>query len=168
MLNVSDISNALKDRWEKVRPFRGFNMQSLVSEPCEPVTQRHKTPSIFDSLGRQLGALLSLVTDENRSFYVLTGIIVFSLLLATGAALTRRPWCDEAWFASPSYNLAHHGFMGMTILDPHGFIHTPYVQGVDRYTFWVMPGYLLLQAAWYKLVGLSVFSMRATSICGGW
>ena len=63
--------------------------------------------------------------------------------------------------------LAQHGFMGMTILDPHGFIHAQYVPGIDRYTFWDMPAYLLLQAAWYKIVGLSVFSMRVTSIFWG-
>ncbi len=52
----------------------------------------------------------------------------------------------------------------MTILDPHGFVFAPYVEGIDRYTYWVMPGYLLLQAGWYKVVGLSMFSARATSI----
>ena len=54
--------------------------------------------------------------------------------------------------------------MGMTVLDPHGYIFDPYVEGIDRYTYWVMPGYLLLQAAWYKVVGFGLFSMRAISI----
>ena len=40
------------------------------------------------------------------------------------------------------YNLTHHGFMGMTVLDPHGYIFDPYVEGIDRYTYWVMPGIL--------------------------
>ena len=55
----------------------------------------------------------------------------------------------------------------MTILDPHGFVFAPYVEGIDRYTYWIMPGYLLLQAGWYKVVGLSLFSARATSILWG-
>lgn len=51
----------------------------------------------------------------------------------------------------------------MTVLDPHGFVFAQYVPGIDRYTFWVMPGYLLLQAAWYKVAALSIFSMRLIS-----
>jgi len=167
VLNVSDIKNALKDRWVQVRALRGIIMQDFVSVQCEPVAPRLKPPSKYESLGRQLGTITSFLSDESWSTYTLAGIILFSLLFATGAALTRRPWCDEAWFASIGYNLDHHGFMGMTVLDPHGYIFHPNVEGIDRYTYWVMPGYLLMQAAWYKVVGLSLFSMRSISIFFG-
>lgn len=91
-------------------------------------------------------------------------IVSFSVILSCAEALTRRPWCDEAWFASPAYNLLHHGFMGMTVLDPHGFPFAPLVNGIDRFTYWVMPGYIIAQVAWYKLVGFHLFSMRALSV----
>ena len=159
-----DIGSTLKNFWVKLRTPGNFTRNSFASVQSEPVTHHHTTPSWYATLGGQLGSVASFISDRGRSPYLLLSTMAFSLLLATGVALTRRPWCDEAWFASPSYNLARHGFMGMTILDPHGFIHTTYVQGIDRYTFWVMPGYLLLQAAWYKMVGVSVFSMRATSV----
>ncbi len=169
MFKVSAFSNVLKDRWVwvKVRALRGIPMQSFVSVEYESETSRPKAPSPYERLGRQLGGITSFFSDERRSTYVLAAVVLFSLLLATGAALRRRPWCDEAWFASVAYNLIHHGFMGMTVLDPHGYIFHPYVEGIDRYTYWVMPGYLLLQAAWYKVVGFSLFSMRALSILWG-
>ncbi len=145
-------------------------MQSSDLFQSEPLGCQHKEVSNckrYKNLTSRLRAMASFLSARSHSTYTLAGIILFSLLWATGAALTRRPWCDEAWFASPPYNLNHHGFMGMTILDPHGFVFASYVEGIDRYTYWVMPGYLLLQAAWYKLVGLSVFSMRAISILWG-
>jgi hypothetical protein len=94
----------------------------------------------------------------------LASVVVGCCLLAFGIAETKRPWVDEAWFASIAYNLIHKGVMGMTVLDPHGFIFAPLVPEVDRYTFWVMPGYPFLQAVWFKLFGLSVFTMRALSV----
>ena len=48
-----------------------------------------------------------------------------------------------------------------------GFRSPLYVDGIDRYTYWIMPGYLLMQAAWYEVFGLSLFSMRAISIFWG-
>src|SRR4051794_29598953 len=82
----------------------------------------------------------------------LGAILVLSVLLSSAFALTKRPWCDEAWFASPAYNLLHRGSMGTTILDPHGFPYTPDLKAIDRFTFWVMPAYFVAQAAWYKIV----------------
>lgn len=91
-------------------------------------------------------------------------ILLTSVVLSCALALAKRPWCDEAWFASPAYNLAYHGTIGTTILDPHGFAYTPDLKGVDRFTYWIMPGYILAQAAWYRVVGFSLFSMRLLSI----
>ena len=164
---MSALSNALKDRWVKVRGLREVAMQKFVFVEFEPATSRRKAPSRYERLGRQLGTVISFFSDESRSAYVLAGIILFSLLFATGAALTRRPWCDEGWFASIGYSLNHRGVMGMTVLDPHGYIFHPNVEGIDRYTYWVMPGYPLLQAAWYRVVGLSMFSMRSISLLWG-
>lgn len=54
--------------------------------------------------------------------------------------------------------------MATTILDPRGFAYTPNLKGVDRFTYWVMPAYLVTQAVWYKIMGFSLFSMRLLSI----
>jgi hypothetical protein len=97
---------------------------------------------------------------------LLFATVALSLALSVGVALTMRPWCDEAWFASPAYNLLRHGFMGTTILDPHGFVFAPVVEGLDKFTYWIMPGYIFFQVACYKIAGFSLFSMRAISL--GW
>jgi 4-amino-4-deoxy-L-arabinose transferase-like glycosyltransferase len=164
VFKVSALGNALKDQWVKVRGLREIAMQNFVLVEYEPATARRKAPSWYESLGRKLGTVISFFSYKSRSTYVLIGIILFSLLFATGAALTRRPWCDEGWFASIGWSLIHRGVMGMSVLDPHGYIFHPNVEGIDRYTYWVMPGYPLLQAAWYKVLGLSLFSMRSISL----
>jgi 4-amino-4-deoxy-L-arabinose transferase-like glycosyltransferase len=91
-------------------------------------------------------------------------MVVF-LLLSVGSARTRRPWCDEAWFADPAYNLITNGMMGTTILEPAGHYRHPI--GIQQHTYWVMPLHILGQAAWYKLVGFSLDSLRALSILFG-
>ena len=91
-------------------------------------------------------------------------VIAVFCSLATGLVLTKRPWCDEAWFASIAYNLMHHGRMGMTVLDPHGFIFAPVVKGIDRYTYWLMPAHVFMQVAWYKLFGFGLFALRSMSV----
>ena len=105
--------------------------------------------------------------DGKRYRVVLAFVILLSLALSAGLAFSRRPFCDEAWFASPPYNLIKHGHMGMTVLDPHGFVFATLVKDIDKYTYWVMPGYLLAQAAWYSVFSFSLFSMRALSIAFG-
>ena len=90
------------------------------------------------------------------------------LVLVAWTARTRAPWCDEGWFASPAYNLAFRGFMGTTVLDPGS--GTPVMNtytrldGIDKYTYWVMPLQLIAQAGWYKLLGFGLLRMRALSI----
>jgi 4-amino-4-deoxy-L-arabinose transferase-like glycosyltransferase len=88
-------------------------------------------------------------------------------LLAVGISLTKRPWCDEGWFASIAYSMLHKGVMGMTVLDPHGFVFAPLVPEIADYTYWVMPGYVFMQVAWYKLFGLSLIAMRSISVVWG-
>jgi hypothetical protein len=54
--------------------------------------------------------------------------------------------------------------MGLTVLDPHGFIFAPVVKGIDRYTYWLMPAHAFMQVAWYKLFGFGLFALRSMSI----
>lgn len=110
----------------------------------------------------------------NRAYQgVATAVLVLYLLFTAGTALTKRPWSDEGWFASPAYNLANHGYMGTSILEsvePRG-----QQKGIDKYTYWVMPLDIVAQAAWYKILGFGLFQMRMLSafwgllaICSWW
>jgi len=40
---------------------------------------------------------------------LLLAIAALFLAATVSVALTRIPWCDEAWIASPGFNLAVHG-----------------------------------------------------------
>lgn len=107
---------------------------------------------------------LSLAVTNGGSAAIFAALAAVSVSLAFGLALTRRPWCDEGWFACAAFNLVRHGRLAITILDPHGFPFAPYVEGIHRFTFWVLPGYLLALAGWNKIFGFGVLAMRGLSI----
>ena len=83
--------------------------------------------------------------------------------LALGEVQRLAPTSNEAWFASPALNLATRGFLGTTILEPAG----TWLAGIDRHTYWAMPGHLLAQAACYRLFGFSLFTLRLLSVFWG-
>jgi hypothetical protein len=88
-------------------------------------------------------------------------VAVLYVLFAAGTALSKRPWSDEGWFASPALNLITKGTMGTSVLEtaePRG-----QQKGIDQYTYWVMPLHILAQAAWYKVLGFGLFQMRRLS-----
>jgi hypothetical protein len=95
-------------------------------------------------------------------------IVLIFLTLGLTNVLTRVPWCDEAWFGNPAYNLAYKGFMGTTVLDPASSTwKSVKLTGIDRHTYWVMPLSLLMNAAGFRLFGFSIFSMRLLSLFWG-
>jgi hypothetical protein len=95
-------------------------------------------------------------------------IVLVYLALGLTNVFTRAPWCDEAWFASPAYNLAYKGFMGTTVLEPAGSTwKSVKLTGIDRHTYWVMPLNLLWNAAGFRVFGFSIFSMRLLSLVWG-
>lgn len=87
---------------------------------------------------------------------------VFYLVLSVGLVCTRRPWCDEAWFASSAVNLVRYGFMGNTCLVSQGIW-----QNLDHYTYWQPPVYFLMEALVFKLYGIGLFQVRLISIFWG-
>ena len=104
------------------------------------------------------------------SHLVLVSALIVLVYLALGVTnvVTRAPWCDEAWFANPAYNLAYKGFMGTTVLDPASSTwKSVKLTGIDRHTYWVMPLNLLLNAAGFKFFGFSIFPMRLLSLLWG-
>ena len=93
------------------------------------------------------------------------GVLGLYLVLAAGTALSKRPWSDEGWFASPALNLITKGYMGTSVLEtvePRG-----QQKGLDKYTYWIMPLDILAQAAWYKITGFGLFQMRMLSTVWG-
>jgi 4-amino-4-deoxy-L-arabinose transferase-like glycosyltransferase len=84
------------------------------------------------------------------------------LTLATAAALTKAPWWDEGWFASPAVSLVTSGSMGSPVLMP-----SLWLQDIDKYTYWVMPLYPVSLAAWFKVAGVGLLAMRAFSLLWG-
>jgi Dolichyl-phosphate-mannose-protein mannosyltransferase len=111
--------------------------------------------------------------SERRTLAWATGcILLVFLLAATSIVLTKRPWVDEAWFAGPALDLAVHGRMGTLLLDPAGSHLRLYntaanLHGIHQRTYWVMPVHLLQLAAWGRLFGFSIFSMRIPSVLWG-
>jgi hypothetical protein len=92
--------------------------------------------------------------------YAMAASLLISMGVAGIAAWNRTPWSDEGWFSSAAYNLAHHGFLGTTVLEPAGTKLTR----IEQRTYWVMPLYLLGQALWYKLVPANIFATRLFTI----
>jgi hypothetical protein len=91
---------------------------------------------------------------------MLIAAATLSLLVAALAAYNRIPWSDEGWFSSASYNLARHGFLGTTVIDPTDM----HLTRIERRTYWVMPLYLLGQAFWLKLFPATVFVARSYTL----
>jgi hypothetical protein len=87
---------------------------------------------------------------------LLIASIGISLLAACVNAWHRTPWSDEGWFSSASYNLARHGFLGTTVIEPAGSGLTR----IDQRTYWVMPLFLIGQAAVLFLLPPTLFSAR--------
>src|SRR5580704_11798346 len=100
-----------------------------------------------------------------RQKVLLLAIAAVFLVATITVARTRAPWCDEAWIASPGFNLAVHGKLATTVLafapdDPKTF-------GLEEHTYWIMPLQLMLQGGWYKVFGFSLFAMRSLSMVWG-
>lgn len=86
--------------------------------------------------------------------------VALCVVLSSYAAYHRSPWSDEGWFSSASYNLATRGVMATTVMETAG---TDYTR-MDQRTYWVMPLFLLGQAAWYLIFPADLFWTRAFTI----
>jgi 4-amino-4-deoxy-L-arabinose transferase-like glycosyltransferase len=108
------------------------------------------------------GAWLAALRSRHVALAIAAAVIAAYFALALGTALSRRPWSDEGWFASPALNLATRGAMGSPVLDSSSWL-----PGINQYTYWVLPLHLLTQAGWYKLFGFSLLSLRMLSAFWG-
>jgi hypothetical protein len=102
-------------------------------------------------------------TSVNVYLIIAIAVCLTYLFFSIWSARTKSPWSDEAWFANAAFNLATKGRLTTTVLELKG----TGLHGLDQYTFWVMPLHLLVQAAWYKIVGFSLLKMRLISVAFG-
>jgi hypothetical protein len=100
--------------------------------------------------------------QPNRVYLLFGAILIAYFALTITTAVTKTPWSDEASFASPAYNLSHHGYMGTSTQDADRMKNR-----LDKYTYWVMPFEPFLYSGWYQIVGFGVFQMRILTILFG-
>lgn len=122
-----------------------------------------------------------------RHGLLIAGIAAY-LFLGLGVCLTTAPLPDEGLVANPAFNLATRGVMATTLFADRdtapatgcatvrdclskvkalsGHHEESYV-GMRRYTYWIMPVYLLMQAAWYRLIGFGVVQARLLALLWG-
>lgn len=78
--------------------------------------------------------------------------------LSIGHALTLRPWSDEGAMANPAYDFMTRGSLGTMLWEESQW------PGIHSHTYYMMPLHALAQAAWYKVTGVSLLSMRLLSL----
>jgi len=99
-----------------------------------------------------------------QAYYGIVAIgVALYLMLSISDAWVECPYQDEGYFASASYSLVAQGRMGTPIIVSEG---TPLVR-LASHTYWVMPLYLLVQAAWFKVVGYTLLASRSISVLAG-
>ncbi len=94
---------------------------------------------------------------------ILALIVLVYIGLALGVSLTKAPFCDEGWLASPGLNLLRHGTLETSLIEPRG----SFLKSIDHYTYWVMPLWLLMLSVWYKAFGFGLTTMRSLSTFWG-
>src|ERR1019366_9170875 len=93
--------------------------------------------------------------------------LLLFIVLAVLSAHVNLPGTDEAWFASPALNLITKGYFGTSVLDPTAAFRTNNLTGINQHTYWIVPLYPLVQAAWYLVVGFGLMQLRYLSAVWG-
>lgn len=112
--------------------------------------------SILLSSRKHLWPLSTSLLSSSKVF-VFMGVAFMALAL--GRCWSSLPWCDEGWFFDSVYNWLTKGYAGTTVIEGKGF---PW-EGIERYQFWQPPMHLIVDAAWLKIFGLTLFAFRALS-----
>jgi 4-amino-4-deoxy-L-arabinose transferase-like glycosyltransferase len=134
---------------------------------CVPIIVAAMTQSPYSRPGPAAAG-----SRDRRYAYWTAGTVLLYVLLALGSVLTKRPWCDEAWFASPALDLTVNGRMGTHVLEPTGTALSLLKAGarldrIDQHTYWVMPLHFLVLAVWFKIFGFSLTVLRLPAVVWG-
>jgi hypothetical protein len=106
-------------------------------------------------------------TIIGKPWWWLAAIVATYLVLAVGADLTYMPWCDEAWFATPGFNLAADGSFGTPVLDETATWNARNLRGINKITYWFMPLHPVIVAGWSMVAGTSLYAVRFLSTLWG-
>jgi 4-amino-4-deoxy-L-arabinose transferase-like glycosyltransferase len=124
----------------------------------------HESRVVGDESGSAASPLIKRLKNSRAGWLWAIGAAVgVYFLLALGTALTLRPWIDEAWGAAPAWSLAARGYLGTPSFRAEAWGMT----GMEHHTYWFMPGFLLIQAAFYKIFGFSLIRLRLMCILFG-
>jgi 4-amino-4-deoxy-L-arabinose transferase-like glycosyltransferase len=102
-----------------------------------------------------------------RTGWWLAGILLVYVALAAGIIRTLMPWCDEAWFATPGWELVSTGQFGTPVLDETSGWGRRNLKGIHTHTYWILPLHPLAVGAWSVVAGKSLFAIRALSTVWG-
>jgi 4-amino-4-deoxy-L-arabinose transferase-like glycosyltransferase len=94
-------------------------------------------------------------------------ICMFYLAVVLVIIWNKAPTWDEGWFASPPYNLLHHGHFGTSTIDPQGYLLRAELTHINQRTYWVLPLSLLAQVPWYVAFGFGLVQMRLLTLVFG-
>jgi hypothetical protein len=92
---------------------------------------------------------------------LLAGVALY-LILAGGISYTKRPWTDEAWYINIAVSELTSGNTGISVLEPKGDANVwgEELPQIDKYFYLWMPTQPTFQAAWIRIFGFGVLSMR--------
>lgn len=88
------------------------------------------------------------------------GVVIVYGLLVAALIQTRLPWIDEAWVANPAINLLHKGKLVTTFFEP---ANPDIYQSFSKATYWMPPGWFLLEAVQFRIFGAGLGQQRALS-----
>ncbi len=84
--------------------------------------------------------------------------------LAGALIRTRLPWIDEAWVANPAVNLITTDKLVTTFFEP---ANPDANQGFAKATYWMPPGWFLIEAVHFRFFGIGLAQQRSLSALFG-
>ena len=98
---------------------------------------------------------------------VLGSATMIFLTYCLAIALTRAPWFDEGVDANAPYSWITTGYPGVSVLDDWGSPSPLPLLRIAEHNYIVMPLHMVYTAAWFKIFGFGLLSMRiSTVLCG--
>ena len=99
-------------------------------------------------------------SSVRHTWWILTALLLVYAGAAGGIARVEYPIDDEAYYASPAFNLAQKGFFGMTVVESA-------FKGLSQATYWQQPLHGLLLSGWARVFGATLWSQRSLSVVFG-